>query len=94
LYTQSHILTRLAKAVELFLRNLVNETISTAQNAESSKIANHHLKHSINAIERFDFLKELVKDIPEPVEKPKARKKRTRKQDGTNKRVHTEEGDE
>ena len=54
----------MSKAVELFMAALVNSAIAQAKSNASKRILPQHLKVAIHSVEAFDFLKELVVDVP------------------------------
>ncbi|KAH8917439.1 histone-fold-containing protein [Atractiella rhizophila] len=56
-----------SKALELFLADLVRQCVTEASNNKSKRIMPSHLKATINHVEHFDFLRELVADIPDTV---------------------------
>ncbi|KZO97394.1 histone-fold-containing protein [Calocera viscosa TUFC12733] len=60
----------ISKALEIFMQKLVDEAAREAQSKGSRKVAAYHLKRTIEAIDMFDFLKDLVAVVPDPGDKP------------------------
>ena len=54
----------MSKAVELFMAALVNAASTQAKGTASKRILPQHLKGAIHSVEAFDFLKELVVNVP------------------------------
>jgi len=63
----------ISKALEIFMQKLVDEAARQAQSKGSRKVAAYHLKRTIEAIDMFDFLKDLVAAVPDPGDKPPKR---------------------
>ncbi|KAJ3285594.1 hypothetical protein BCR33DRAFT_713215 [Rhizoclosmatium globosum] len=55
-------------ALELFLKSIVSGCVDQARARGAKKVTASHLKAAINGTERFDFLKDLVANVPDPVE--------------------------
>ncbi|WWC90856.1 uncharacterized protein L201_005793 [Kwoniella dendrophila CBS 6074] len=63
----------ISKSLECFLQQLIDETCKETRSRGSKKMTAYHLKHMINSNETFDFLREIVETIPDPViSEPKA----------------------
>ncbi|KAI8451660.1 histone-fold-containing protein [Phakopsora pachyrhizi] len=56
-----------SKAVELFMQSLVDAAVHQAQQRGSRKVQAYHLKQAIQVTEAFDFLKDIVSKIPNPL---------------------------
>ncbi|KNZ52806.1 hypothetical protein VP01_3442g3 [Puccinia sorghi] len=56
-----------AKAVEMFMQSLVQAAVCEAQQRGSRKVQAYHLKQAIQVTPAFDFLKDIVAKIPDPV---------------------------
>ncbi|EJT98259.1 histone-fold-containing protein [Dacryopinax primogenitus] len=50
----------ISKALEIFMQKLVDEAAHEAKSKGSRKVAAYHLKRTIESIDMFDFLKDLV----------------------------------
>ncbi|WWC63127.1 uncharacterized protein I303_105727 [Kwoniella dejecticola CBS 10117] len=57
----------ISKSLECFLQQLIDETCKETRSRGSKKMTAYHLKHMINASETFDFLREIVETIPDPI---------------------------
>ncbi|WVR07388.1 hypothetical protein IAU60_004429 [Kwoniella sp. DSM 27419] len=57
----------ISKSLECFMQLLIDETCKETRSRGSRKMTAYHLKHMINANETFDFLREIVEPIPDPV---------------------------
>ncbi|MBW0513040.1 hypothetical protein O181_052755 [Austropuccinia psidii MF-1] len=57
-----------SKAVEMFMQELVFACVRQAQARGSRKIQAYHVKHAVDVIEAFDFLKDIVAKIPDPIQ--------------------------
>ncbi|KAF8530067.1 histone-fold-containing protein [Hysterangium stoloniferum] len=74
----------LAKALELFLGNVVEEAYKVSISRNAKRVEPYHLKHAILNTPLLDFLKDLVEAVPDPSnggtidESEVAPKKRTR----------------
>ncbi|KAJ1559786.1 hypothetical protein HK096_011091, partial [Nowakowskiella sp. JEL0078] len=70
----------ISKSLELFLQNIVEESLKETRSRSSKKLSAVHLKRCINANEKFDFLKDVVAKVPDVEEEEvDAPPKRTRK---------------
>ncbi|WAQ84521.1 hypothetical protein PtA15_5A91 [Puccinia triticina] len=56
-----------SKAVEMFMQSLVEAAVEEAQRRGSRKVQAYHLKQAINVTPAFDFLKDIVAKIADPV---------------------------
>jgi hypothetical protein len=56
-----------AKALELFMIALVDESCNQARTRNSRRVSPAHLKQAVITTEHFDFLQELVSKYPDPV---------------------------
>ncbi|KAI9609545.1 hypothetical protein H4Q26_007504 [Puccinia striiformis f. sp. tritici PST-130] len=56
-----------SKAVEMFMQSLVEAAVTEAQQRGSRKVQAYHLKQAIQITPAFDFLKDIVAKIPDPV---------------------------
>ncbi|OCF37780.1 hypothetical protein I317_07451 [Kwoniella heveanensis CBS 569] len=63
----------ISKSLECFMQMLIDETCKETRSRGSKKMTAYHLKAMINTNETFDFLREIVEPIPDPViAEPKA----------------------
>lgn len=56
-----------AKALELFMVSLIEESCAQARARNAKRVSPAHLKQAVLAIEHFDFLQETVEKYPDPV---------------------------
>jgi len=56
-----------AKALELFMVSLIEESCAQARLRNAKRVSPAHLKQAVLAIEHFDFLQETVEKYPDPV---------------------------
>ncbi|KAA1470793.1 hypothetical protein DENSPDRAFT_775530 [Dentipellis sp. KUC8613] len=56
----------LAKALELFLQMIIEESSKVTVSRGSKKVEAYHLKHAVETTEMLDFLKEIVQNVPDP----------------------------
>ncbi|PLW23590.1 hypothetical protein PCASD_11393 [Puccinia coronata f. sp. avenae] len=56
-----------SKAVELFMQSLVEAAVLEAERRGSRKVQAYHLKQAIQITPAFDFLKDIVAKIPDPL---------------------------
>lgn len=59
-----------AKALELFMVALVDESCAQAKERNSKRVTPSHLKQAIMTTETFDFLQETVEKHPDPITAP------------------------
>lgn len=57
----------LAKALELFLADIVSAAAAETKSKGSRKVTAYHLKRAIHTTPTLDFLKEHVANVPDPV---------------------------
>ncbi|KAI8804299.1 histone-fold-containing protein [Cladochytrium replicatum] len=55
----------ISKALELFMQSLIDETCKETRTKGAKKLSPQHLKKTILNTEKFDFLKDVVADIPD-----------------------------
>ncbi|KAK4052930.1 hypothetical protein OIO90_004206 [Microbotryomycetes sp. JL221] len=56
-----------SKALELFLKALVDETVKDAQTRGSKKLTPYGLKRTIQNTALFDFCSDIVANVPDPI---------------------------
>lgn len=56
-----------AKALELFMVSLIEESCAQARSRNAKRVSPAHLKQAVLAIEHFDFLQDTVEKYPDPV---------------------------
>ncbi|KAF9782417.1 histone-fold-containing protein, partial [Thelephora terrestris] len=56
----------IAKALEMFLAMLVEESNKVTAARGSKKVEAYHLKHAVETVDMLDFLKEIVEPVPDP----------------------------
>jgi Dr1-associated corepressor len=59
----------LAKALELFMINLVSKAAAEAKDRSSKRVTAAHLKQAVIKDQTFDFLQEIIEKVPDPTEK-------------------------
>lgn len=59
-----------AKALELFMTSLIQESCNQARCRNAKRVSPSHLKQAVKSIEHFDFLIETVEKYPDPVGAP------------------------
>ncbi|KAI9328349.1 histone-fold-containing protein, partial [Obelidium mucronatum] len=57
-----------SSALEQFLKSLVLQCVVEAKNRGGKKLMASHLKAAVNSTEKFDFLKDIVANVADPVE--------------------------
>ncbi|KXN73430.1 histone-fold-containing protein, partial [Conidiobolus coronatus NRRL 28638] len=55
----------ISKALELFIKSLCEATMMQAMRQNSKRVSPVHLKQTVQIIEQFDFLKDVVSHIPD-----------------------------
>lgn len=65
-----------AKALELFMISLVDESCNQAKLRNSKRVLPGHLKQAVFTIEHFDFLREIMEKYSDPVGKDEEKKKK------------------
>ncbi|KAJ1034091.1 hypothetical protein NDA18_000961 [Ustilago nuda] len=58
----------ISKALELFMASIVEETVKETRSCGAKKMTPYHVKRTVHTNETFDFLKDIVAKIPDPVE--------------------------
>ncbi|KAK9473473.1 DNA polymerase epsilon subunit C [Dipodascopsis tothii] len=56
-----------AKALELFMISLVQESCNQARQKNAKRVSPAHLKQAVMSMDQFDFLVETVGKYPDPV---------------------------
>ncbi|CEL57116.1 DNA polymerase epsilon subunit C OS=Schizosaccharomyces pombe (strain 972 / ATCC 24843) GN=dpb3 PE=1 SV=1 [Rhizoctonia solani AG-1 IB] len=56
----------ISKALELFMADLVQEASNITIQRGAKRLEAYHLKHAIETIDTFDFLREIVAPVPDP----------------------------
>ncbi|KAK4050441.1 hypothetical protein OIV83_003511 [Microbotryomycetes sp. JL201] len=56
-----------SRALEMFLKSLVDETVKDAQQRGSKKLTAYGLKRTIQNTSLFDFCSEIVQNVPDPI---------------------------
>lgn len=56
-----------AKALELFLQDIVTSASSQASKQGAKKISAYHLKRAVHETATLDFLKDIVEGVPDPL---------------------------
>ncbi|RIB16759.1 histone-fold-containing protein [Gigaspora rosea] len=58
----------ISKALELFMQSLIDHACQETRARNAKRMSVSHLKKTIMTTEQFDFLKDTVANIPDPVE--------------------------
>ncbi|CAI2166975.1 530_t:CDS:2 [Funneliformis geosporum] len=58
----------ISKALELFMQSLIDHACQETKARNAKRMSVSHLKKTIMTTEQFDFLKDVVANIPDPVE--------------------------
>ncbi|CDU24465.1 related to BUR6-subunit of a heterodimeric NC2 transcription regulator complex with Ncb2p [Sporisorium scitamineum] len=58
----------ISKALELFMASIVQETVKETRSRGAKKMTPYHVKRTVHTNETFDFLKDIVAKVPDPVE--------------------------
>lgn len=58
----------ISKALELFMQSLIDHACQETRARNAKRMSVSHLKKTIMTTEQFDFLKDVVANIPDPVE--------------------------
>jgi len=58
----------ISKALELFMQSLIDHACQETRSRNAKRMSVSHLKKTIMTTEQFDFLKDVVANIPDPVE--------------------------
>ncbi|KAI0077965.1 histone-fold-containing protein [Panus rudis PR-1116 ss-1] len=56
----------IAKALELFLSMIVEESSKVTLERGAKRVEAYHLKHAVETVDMLDFLKEIVEAVPDP----------------------------
>jgi len=60
----------ISKALELFMQSLIDKACAETRSRNGKRLSVAHLKRTIETTDQFDFLKDVVADIPDPGEGP------------------------
>ncbi|CDS14171.1 hypothetical protein LRAMOSA06341 [Lichtheimia ramosa] len=73
----------ISKALELFMQSLIDQACQETRQRNAKRLSAAHLKKTIETVEQFDFLKDMVASIPDPTdameEDPKPTRRRSAK---------------
>ncbi|EPQ27488.1 uncharacterized protein PFL1_05026 [Pseudozyma flocculosa PF-1] len=58
----------ISKALELFMASIVEETAKEAKSRGAKKMSVYHVKRTVHTNDTFDFLKDIVAKVADPVE--------------------------
>ncbi|KAI9269435.1 DR1-associated protein 1 [Helicostylum pulchrum] len=58
----------ISKALELFMQSLIDQACQESRNRNAKRLSVAHLKKTIESVDQFDFLKDIVSEIPDPLE--------------------------
>ncbi|KAG1054718.1 hypothetical protein G6F46_008165 [Rhizopus delemar] len=58
----------ISKALELFMQSLIDQSCQESRSRNAKRLTVAHLKKTIEKVEQFDFLKDIVASIPDPLE--------------------------
>ncbi|CAO3688837.1 unnamed protein product [Umbelopsis vinacea] len=58
----------ISKALELFMQSLIDQACVETRSRNAKRLSVAHLKKTVQNTEQFDFLKDVVAEIPDPVE--------------------------
>ncbi|CAO3693522.1 unnamed protein product [Umbelopsis ramanniana] len=58
----------ISKALELFMQSLIDQACVETRSRNAKRLTVAHLKKTVQNTEQFDFLKDVVAEIPDPVE--------------------------
>ncbi|KAJ3015064.1 UNVERIFIED_CONTAM: hypothetical protein HDU68_012892 [Siphonaria sp. JEL0065] len=59
-----------SSALEQFLKGLVSSCVTEVRNRGGKKVMASHLKAAVTNNEKYDFLKDIVANVPDPVDAP------------------------
>ncbi|WFD22302.1 hypothetical protein MEQU1_000970 [Malassezia equina] len=68
-----------AKALELFMQDIVEKAAEQTRTTGGKRVSPYHLKRAALATETFDFLKDIVDKVPDPLETGGSRTVKRRK---------------
>ncbi|ORZ17361.1 histone-fold-containing protein [Absidia repens] len=60
----------ISKALELFMQSLIDQACNEARSRSAKRLTVAHLKKTIDTTEQFDFLKDIVANVPDPTDTP------------------------
>ncbi|KAE8220528.1 hypothetical protein CF319_g5961 [Tilletia indica] len=60
----------ISKALELFIGSIVEATVDETRKSGARKVTPYHLKRTVHTNEIFDFLKDIVAKVPDPIDAP------------------------
>ncbi|CCU99698.1 unnamed protein product [Malassezia sympodialis ATCC 42132] len=63
----------ISKALELFMQDIVEKAAEQTRSTGGKRVSPYHLKRAAQATEMFDFLKDIVDKVPDPLESGGAR---------------------
>ncbi|WFD38729.1 uncharacterized protein MJAP1_001692 [Malassezia japonica] len=69
----------ISKALELFMQDIVACSVEHTRKSGGKRVAPYHLKRATETNETFDFLKDIVEKVPDPLESGGARGGKRRK---------------
>ncbi|KAI8047391.1 histone-fold-containing protein [Gilbertella persicaria] len=58
----------ISKALELFMQSLIDQACQESRERSAKRLTVAHLKKTIETVDKFDFLKDIVSSIPDPLE--------------------------
>ncbi|GAN02900.1 transcription factor CBF [Mucor lusitanicus] len=58
----------ISKALELFMQSLIDQACQESRERSAKRLTVAHLKKTIETVDQFDFLKDIVSSIPDPLE--------------------------
>ncbi|KAI8985791.1 histone-fold-containing protein [Pilobolus umbonatus] len=58
----------ISKALELFMQSLIDQACQESRTRNAKRLSVAHLKKTVETVEQFDFLKDIVAGIPDPLE--------------------------
>ncbi|PWN51600.1 histone-fold-containing protein [Violaceomyces palustris] len=58
----------ISKALELFMASIVEETVKETRKRGARKMSPYHVKRTVHENDTFDFLKDIVAKVADPVE--------------------------
>ncbi|ORY91828.1 histone-fold-containing protein [Syncephalastrum racemosum] len=58
----------ISKALELFMQSLIDQACQETRQRHAKRLTAAHLKKTIETVEQFDFLKDVVANVPDPSE--------------------------
>ncbi|KOS15368.1 dna polymerase epsilon subunit dpb3 [Malassezia pachydermatis] len=58
----------ISKALELFMQDIVASAVEQTRKTGGKRVAPYHLKRAALTIETFDFLKDIVEKVADPLE--------------------------